>query len=207
MNLAQFLSSISIENAGEHTFDMIIEEGYTTIDQINGMTIQQIADIGKVSKKTIGEKTAKRIWDSLHSVRVQELLPYADLWIEKEPSMEDISAAFKGVETPTGYKPDRVSFIVKNGENLLDVAKKMEGGTNELKMDLQGNKVLFTGKGEYSRDALTNILKRNGAIIQKSVTKETDILILSDLESNSNKAKKARKYGTKMVTYQDVLGE
>ena len=178
MNLAQFLNSISIEGAGELTFDLMMEEGYNTIEKINGMTIQQIADVGRSSKRTIGEKTAGKIRNSLHSDRVRELLQYKNLWV-KEEFKQDMS--------------DALSIQVEDG--------------SELKIDVKGKKVLFTGSGFFSRSALTAILKRNGAIVQSSVTKETDILILEDLDSISNKARKARKYGTKMVTYKDVFGE
>jgi NAD-dependent DNA ligase len=240
MNLTQFLSSVSIEGAGEHTFDMIVEEGYTTIEQINEMSMQQIADIGKISKKTIGEKTAKRIWDSLHSNRVQELLPHVNLWVEEEPSMDEettsslinSSASFVSEDVEIGdtihdlaNKKD-YRIVASNGggnysiNELKDIAVSLkdqvlckdslniqvEGGS-ELKIDLQGKKVLFTGKGEYSRDALTSILKRNGAVVKSSITKDLDLLILADLNSTSNKAKKARKWGIKMVTYKDVFGE
>lgn len=207
MNLAQFLNSISIEAAGEVTFDLMIEEGFDNIEKINAMTVQEIADVGKSSRKTVGDKTAERIWKSLHSSRVQELLIYEKLWVDIMPieEIEAVTEAFKRVETPTGYKPDQMMFIVKDNVNLKDHLKIDVEEGSELKIDLRGKKVLFTGTGPYSRSALTAILKRNGAIVQKSVTKETDILILGDIESTSNKAKKARKYGTKMVTYNDVF--
>lgn len=206
MNLPQFLNSISIEAAGEVTFNLMIEEGYDTVEKINAMTVQQIADVGKTSKKTIGEKTAEKIWNSLHSNRVKALLIYENLWVN-EPTMKDIADAFKRAETPTGMMPDQIAFIVKDGVSLQDHLGINVEGESELKIDVRGKKVLFTGTGPFSRSALTSILKRNGAIVQKAVTKETEILILESLESTSNKAKKARKYGTKMVTYSDVFGE
>jgi NAD-dependent DNA ligase len=169
MNLAEFLNSLSIEGAGELTFNLIMEEGFDSIEKINSMGLDQIANVGKLNKKTIGEKTAWRLSKSLHSEHIQELLPYSTLWV-KEDIIEDLK-------------------------------------DSELRIDVRGKKLLFTGDGPFPRIVLTAILKRNGAIIQSSVTKDTEILVLADRNSSSNKANKARKYGIKMMLYSDVFRE
>jgi len=171
MKLAKFLDSLSITAAGELTFQQFIDEGFDTLYKINEMSIDQMASSGKSKNRILGEKTAEKIYNSLHSARVRLLLEFSDLWIDK-----------------------------------LDDTPPQEEENNELLMNVRGKKLLFTGEGPFSRATLTAILKRNGAIVQSSLTKETDILILADLDSNKNKAKKARKYGTKMITYEDIFG-
>lgn len=91
MNLVQFLNSISIEAAGELTWNMIVEAGYDTVEKINRMSIDEIAVVGEADKreqslmqvKKIGEKTAIKIWNSLHGDRVQQLLPNWN-WVSKQ---------------------------------------------------------------------------------------------------------------------------
>lgn len=178
ISLAAYMNFLSIVGAGEVTWNQVVDAGYDTIDKINAMSIEEISNIGASEGHRVGEKTAQKIWDCLHSERVQQLLKFSDLWIEKDQiQMKD-------------------SLKIEIEEN-----------ESELKMDLWGKKVLFTGEGCFPRNVLTAVLKRNGVIVQTSLTKETDVLILADLNSTSNKAKKARKYGTKMVTYGDVFKE
>lgn len=220
ISLDKYMDSLSITGAGKVTWRQIVEAGYDTVEHINEMSVQEIANVGGSDSKKIGEKTAQKIWDCLHSDRVQELLKFSNLWVEKDLPIEDIAAAMDGIEN-TGMRPDKIAFVVPNDTNLQDIAVAMqdkvemsdslrieiEEDESELKMDLQGKKVLFTGKYEYSRQTLTSVLKRNGAILQDNIRKDTEILICADLNSNSNKAKKARKWGIKMVTYGDVFRE
>lgn len=198
MNLAQFLNSLSIEDAGELTWDMIIEAKYDTVEKINEMSINDLAVIGEfdgkerfVQTKRIGEKTAIKIWNSLHSNRVQKLLPFWHLWVKEDPPMDEVVVFIK----------DKV----KMSDSLRIEIEEDESEESELKMDLRGKKVLFTGAGPFSRNTLTAVLKRNGAIVQDNIRKDTEVLILADLDSNSNKTQKARKWGIQMVTYEDVF--
>lgn len=66
LTLANFLDSISIRCATVDTWTLIIGEGYDTIDKILAMSVQQIAECGRATKRTIGERASK-IYSSLHS--------------------------------------------------------------------------------------------------------------------------------------------
>lgn len=214
------MDSLSIAGAGKVTWRQIVEAGYDTVEHINEMLVQEIANVGGSNSKKIGEKTAQKIWDCLHSDRVQELLKYSNLWVEKKDPIEDIAAAMERVEK-TGLRPDKIAFVVPKDINFQDISVAMqdkveisdslhieiEEDESELKIDLQGKKVLFTGKGPFSRETLTAVLKRNGALVQDNIRKDTELLILADLDSDSNKAKKARKWGIKLIKYEDVFKE
>jgi len=208
ISLAAYMNFLSIVGAGDVTWNQVVDAGYDTVDKINAMTIEELSNVGSGEGHRVGEKTAQKIWDCLHSERVQELMKFFDLWIDKGPPMEDIAKAFERVETSSGYLPNRIGFIVPKDENLVDFLKRTDKPIeeeSELKMDLRGKKVLFTGTGPFSRSTLTAVLKRNGAVVQDNIRKDTEVLILADLNSDSNKVKKARKWGIKMVTYEDVF--
>lgn len=63
----------------------------------------------------------------------------------------------------------------------------------------------FTGKGPMSRNELTAIAIKAGASVSKSVTNTTTTLVISDMDSQSVKAKKARSLGIDLIGPQTFL--
>lgn len=72
--------------------------------------------------------------------------------------------------------------------------------------DLSGKRVCFTGEtqctlnGErMTREQATELATSRGMVVQNSVTKKLDILVVADPFTHSGKAKKARAYGVRMI--------
>ncbi|MBI2349783.1 MAG: hypothetical protein HYV05_14165 [Deltaproteobacteria bacterium] len=72
--------------------------------------------------------------------------------------------------------------------------------------ELQGKSICFTGElvsrinGErISREKASELATKHGMIVRKAVTKDLDILVAADAESMSGKAKKAHKYGIRVI--------
>jgi len=84
LTLPKFLDAISISGATVNTWNLIIAEGYDTLDTIRQLTIAQIAEVGRKDKRTIGEKRAFKIHTSLNSGRIQDLLDRASVWMTAE---------------------------------------------------------------------------------------------------------------------------
>lgn len=57
----------------------------------------------------------------------------------------------------------------------------------------------FTGKGPLPRSQMTDIAIKAGASVTKSVTNNTTILVIMDMDSQSTKAKKARRNGIDLI--------
>jgi DNA polymerase-3 subunit epsilon len=75
------------------------------------------------------------------------------------------------------------------------------------KVDLEGKTICFTGTfvskidgNPITRSFAEKIVSDKGMIIKMTVTKSLDFLITADPESMSGKAKKARKYGTRIIS-------
>lgn len=83
--LNELLGSLSITGAGADTWALIMSEGYDSLDKICGLTVAQIAVVGSSEKKTIGESNAGKIHSSLHSERIQKILPGLSLYLATEP--------------------------------------------------------------------------------------------------------------------------
>lgn len=80
---------------------------------------------------------------------------------------------------------------------IVPVALEAEG-------PLAGLTFCFTGSGTRPRGELTQLVESNGGRVLGSVTKELNYLIIADPSSTSSKAEKARKYGTKLITEEDL---
>lgn len=166
--LPKYLQSLSISSMTDGTATLLISEGFDTIDKISAMSPKTIAEVGRATKKTIGTSRANKIYESLHSVRVQELLALSHYWFNPETKVEEVSA--------------------------------------DVKIDLRGKNVVFTGTAPIARADLKALLVRLGANVQSSVNSKTDILFLSDLASTTGKAKEARDLGSVlMLPYSELI--
>jgi DNA ligase (NAD+) len=67
-----------------------------------------------------------------------------------------------------------------------------------------GQEFALTGKGPMGRKEITELIENNGGSV-KSVSKTTNYLVCEDPESNSGKLQKAKKYGTKIISYDELL--
>ncbi len=73
--------------------------------------------------------------------------------------------------------------------------------------ELVGKSVCFTGQllstigGEpISRDVAETLAQKAGLVIASNVTKKLDLLVVADPNTQSGKAKKARDYGTRILS-------
>jgi len=65
--------------------------------------------------------------------------------------------------------------------------------------------ICFTGKSVIPRAEMVAMAKMAGASVVGAVTKTTTILVITDIESTTVKARKAREFGTKLMSPEDFL--
>ena len=72
--------------------------------------------------------------------------------------------------------------------------------------NLKGKRVCFTGEcrcllrgSAISRELGTQLATDQGLVVADSVTKDLDILVVADPQTQSGKAKKARQYGVRVM--------
>jgi DNA ligase (NAD+) len=77
----------------------------------------------------------------------------------------------------------------------------------EEKMESQMTGMIFsmTGKLPMKRDLLVKLIESHGGIWKNSVTMKTDYLVTNNPGSTSGKAKKAAKYGTRVISFDDLM--
>lgn len=105
---------------------------------------------------------------------------------------------------------DLLGFETEHLDELITVVKSQPVEAikpRELSEDFLGKRVCFTGaltsrlNGKpLSREAALKIVADKGMIATDSLSKATDILVMADPDSSSGKAKKAKQYGTRIMT-------
>lgn len=90
--------------------------------------------------------------------------------------------------------------------NLIKELLEVIEVTDYVKVQTKG-RVCMTGDGGKKRPELINDLFAMGYEFVSGVSKNTDILICEDKSGNTNKLKKARELGIKIVTYDEFFKE
>lgn len=67
-----------------------------------------------------------------------------------------------------------------------------------------GKKIVITGTLSKKRSDIEKHIMANGGIISKAVSKNIDLLVTNDQESNSSKAKKARELNIEMISEENL---
>ena len=119
-------------------------------------------------------------------------------------ALQELTAA--DLTTIEGIGPARAAAIDLSGPDWADMVLTF--------MNIVATKglaarplVCFTGAdpGGNTRDWWVKLAEANGFTFHKSVTKGLALLVLADPNSGSTKAQKAKKYGTKVMSYQDFF--
>jgi len=70
---------------------------------------------------------------------------------------------------------------------------------------LAGKSFCITGSHERPRKILTQLIEDAGGQVSSGVKKDLDYLLIADVESTSSKAQKARRYGTALISEDQLL--
>ncbi|EYF05257.1 NAD-dependent DNA ligase LigA [Chondromyces apiculatus] len=126
--------------------------------------------------------------DTLDKVRAAKEAELAAI-----PGLGAIKAA--NITRGLAARKDEIDRLIAGG--IQPVTTAAEG-------PLGGLTFCFTGSGTRPRGELTQLVESNGGRVLGSVTKELNYLIIADTSSTSSKAEKARKYGTKLITEEQL---
>ena len=92
-------------------------------------------------------------------------------------------------------------MIKDNYELLLKIGLKWKVKESNI---FDGKIFTLTGTAPIKRDDLISILENKGCRV-KSISKNVDFLVTNDVDSNSTKAQKARKYGITFMSYDELI--
>lgn len=104
-----------------------------------------------------------------------------------------------------GEPPDSVARVLSDAEQLI--SQRRSASSAVVSRELGGGRtVCFTGTSNAviagepaTRELLHFLAEQAGFVIQESVTKKLDLLVVADPHTQSGKARTARKYGIEIV--------
>lgn len=107
----------------------------------------------------------------------------------------------------TALNSPRVTALLDRAHVWLDTTPPAAEAVTavSLKIDVAGKNVCMTGTGPADRKTLAAQLKAAGANVQSAVSSTTHYLLCESADSQSSKAKSARKLGTTVLGYSDVF--
>lgn len=128
--------------------------------------------------------------------------------ISKMETLENVfNATANEFERIEGIGEKTAKNLVENLPNYIELYQFLQenGLTFESRGSILRNKVFcLTGKGPMSRPNLIKAIEGEGGYV-KGMSKSVDYLVCADKNTKSSKAKKARKYGTKIITYDELM--
>ena len=218
--LLAFFQGMEVDGIGPGTISRFVVEGYTTIEQILAMSVEDIMNL-----EGFQEKSATKIHTSIHKQikavslakllgkttifgrgfgekRIQSILDvYPSIFAEnqsKEVLQEKITN-IPGFSTKTAQAFVNNIHLVKG---FLDSVQRKYSETStqpqsSLTHSLSGKKIVFSGVRNKS---LVDKMADYGILIADQVTKHTALLIVKDKEDITSKLEKAKKYNVPVIT-------
>lgn len=93
---------------------------------------------------------------------------------------------------------------ISEWQSVLDLIGNSDGRVAHPDL-LAGSKICFTGAMSLARTEIEELASSRGMIVVGSVSKKVDFLVVADPFSESTKARKAREYGTQIVSERAFL--
>ena len=215
-DMATWVKTHNMLGFGRVVLSELIEAGITTPDKLYMATAQQLADASGSVK--VGQKLAAVI-DNTREMTLDKFLAGFNIphlgktnskrLAKKFKSLDAIYAASVGeLQEVEGIKTTAKTIHkgIMEKENLMDkVLEHVEIRAPEASGPLGGKSFAMTGLRNIDGKDVGEMIIGNGGDLKSGVSKGLDYLIIKDPLSTSNKAQKARKYGTKLISPEEFI--
>jgi NAD-dependent DNA ligase len=227
-NITGFFRGIGVEGLSSGNVARIIQAGYDTVPKIIKMGVNELLQVEGFKDKTanklyigIKEKidaaslvtimSASNMFGRGFSEKRLELImeSYPNVLVSKESDTQKVAkiSAIKGMAEKTAEAfvekiPDFNQFIKEAGL----VNKLTQGFAEKKPVDeshpLFGKTIVMTG---FRDDKIQEAIKNVGAKLGSSVSKNTFIVLVKDIEEDTGKAAEARKLGVTLMTPNEFI--
>jgi DNA ligase (NAD+) len=216
--LSDAVVRIGIEELGRGTIKKMVNElNITSLNQILNLTYD---DVVKLSG--FATRSAMNLINEINKVKQADIYDYNILasfnipgigitlskkLLSKYTIYELINMTVEQLVNIENIGPERAKLIYNFFIDEKEVFDTIYNSFNVIESkNINQNKTIinicFTGKNDNPRSYWVKLAESKGFNFIKSVTKEVNILVTNDINSNSNKIKNAKKYGCKIITYE-----
>lgn len=215
--LLDAVKRLGLENIGEPTLEKLSNLGFTTLYQLLNLKKEDILNLPGFAELSTSnlfneiqriKKIKIKDWKFLAALNIpgvgrgvcKKIMAIVSLYELGEMSIEELckipdvglTRAIEIKECLTNRTQEIIDLL-----NILKVEITKTQYVNDCK------KVCFTGKSVFSRDEWIKFADANNLEVLNTVTQSLDILVTNDINSNSSKTNTAKKYGIKIMTYED----
>ena len=156
------------------------------INKTRQMTVDQL--LAGLNIPHLGKTNAKRIAKKLPDIR-----SILDATVEDLSGIAGIKTTAKKILQGIATKRDLIQKLL---EHITIISNSGP---------LAGKSFAMTGLRSYDGHDLSELISRHGGEVKSGVSKELDYLIIKDPNSTSNKANKARRYGTTLISPEQFM--
>jgi len=223
-----FFKTIGVENMGLGIVTKLVNEGYDSVKKIIKSKVNNLAEI-----EGLGDKSATKIKNSINSsldkVTLSQLMSatlifgrgfgekkiivilkeYPDIVDSKygEEKLTNKISDIHGFDTKTAkqFAKNLPAFkeFLEFMSDVLDVEqikKRVPKNITDNKSKINGMKIVFTG---FRDKALQKKIEEMGGKLTGSVSKNTNIVVASDIDEASSKIQTAKKLGIKIMSIEE----
>jgi len=214
--LADSCKRIGIENIGPAIVDNLVDLGIKYFYEIFEMDKQFISKISNFKQKSIDNlyNEIQKIktnpiedWKILASLNISNIgRSMSKKLLKKNDIYELINMELGQLENLENIGPERSILLyegLRNNDNLdyfLDNFEIVDSKNDEKEI-----KICFTGKMDKPRSYYQNLAESKGLTFVKTITKDLNVLVAADVNSNSSKLIKAKKLGIKIISTDQFL--
>lgn len=218
--LLDSVTRIGIERLGEPTLRKMVNTlGVVDLVDIFSLTKEDILKLEGFAEESTNNlyneiQTVKQIgvyeWQILSTLNLYGIGRTLSKSILEVVSLDKLrSMSTNELEVLEGFGKERAKVLrygLLISSNYIDTLLKILP-IRELTVQespLYGKEIALTGAGDMPRPMIIEMIESKGGII-KSVSKTTDILVAADPNSGTEKMKKAKEYGTQVISYQALM--
>ncbi len=219
--ILSFVQTLDVPSFGPGNVKKVFDAGFDTIPKVLTMTVNDFLTIPGFKTK-MATKISSGIKEKLDNTSLPELMIATNIFgrgIGKSRS-KTIMENYPNILTSEETDEEKVKMIVKldgfsektaqlfvpyidtfmtfiQETNLMHKLEVKEKAPTDTSHPLYNKKIVMTG---FRDKQLENAIVEAGGIISNSVSKNTFMLLVDNLNSDSGKAEKARNYKIKMMT-------
>lgn len=206
---------------GKKTIERLVDHGYDSLEKVYAMAEKDFVDMGfgpvqsRNLMDAISVSKAKPVEDwrflaafgilDLGTADSRNLLSHIKLLDLMDKTAEDIQE-IDGFGPITSKSITRGMEVIRDTmQHMIQLGFNLEETSLQVPVDNAGNPIsgkrfVFTGKMAHgSREAMQTEARRNGAVVQTSVSGRTDYLVCGEKVGDS-KLKKAERLGVRMIS-------
>lgn len=222
----KWTDTLDIKEFGLRTINLLIENKVIdSISSLYSMDLNKIAAIEGIGKRS-AEKMKKEL-DAHKTMTLAQFVAGYNIGGVGEKVIENIIKFYSFKTLSDFFGSTSSQRFVCDGVGSV-ISKKLAEGLKVFKSDMEntlqfvtiknatpkkvvaggslgGKSFCFTGAASMPRKELWALVEKNGGNIHESMKKDTDYLVLADVNSTSSKAQKARKQGTNLLSEADFL--